>query len=172
MLRRRTVGPKSVRDRFVQDGHRFYFPDGAPAFKDLGRRLSTTSENTQVVRSLIEIAHSRGWTEVTVSGTERFREEAWRQARLEGLAVRGFRPTDEQQAQLIRALARNIACSTDAVSVDARPPVPAATLPNRDAPAQDLARERVVGKLLEHGQGYLPARPERGAISFRKDSNA
>ena len=47
--------PSSVRDRFVQDGHRFYFPDGAPAFRDRGRRLTTTSENTQVVHSLIEI---------------------------------------------------------------------------------------------------------------------
>src|SRR5690348_16343458 len=47
--------PQSVRDRFVQDGHRFYFPDGAPAFRDLGRRLTTPSENTQVIHSLIEI---------------------------------------------------------------------------------------------------------------------
>jgi len=74
--------PQSVRDRFVQDGHRFYFPDGAPAFRDLGRRLTTPSENTQVIHSLIEIARSRGWTEVSVTGTERFRHEAWRQARL------------------------------------------------------------------------------------------
>ena len=145
--------PQSVRDRFVQDGHRFYFPDGAPAFKDRGRRLTTTSENTQVVHSLIEIAHSRGWTEVTVSGTERFREEAWRQARLAGLAVRGFRPTDEQQAQLIRALARNIARSTDAISAEARPPAPGASQqPDRQRPAPDFTRERVVGRLLEHGK--------------------
>src|SRR5437764_11231381 len=95
--------PQSVRDRFVQDGHRFFFPDGAPAFKDLGRRLTTSSENTQVVHSLIEIAHSRGWTEVTVTGTERFRQEAWREARLAGLAVRGYRPSDAEQAQLVRA---------------------------------------------------------------------
>jgi Large polyvalent protein-associated domain 7 len=81
--------PQSVRDRFVQDGHRFYFPDGAPAFQDLGRKLTTTSENTQIVYSLIEIAHSRGWTEVRVSGTERFRREAWQQARLAGLGGRG-----------------------------------------------------------------------------------
>src|SRR5438874_9853079 len=99
--------PQSVRDRFVQDGHRFFFPDGAPAFKDQGRRLTTPSENTQVIHSLIEIAHSRGWTEVTVTGTERFRKDAWRQARIVGLSVRGYRPSDVEHAQLIRALARN-----------------------------------------------------------------
>jgi len=151
--------PQSVRDRFVQDGHRFYFPDGAPAFRDLGRRLTTTSENTQVVRSLIEIAHSRGWTEVTVSGTERFRHEAWRQARLEGLAVRGFRATDEQQAQLIRALARSLARPTDAISSESppRPPAP----PAREALAHDRARERVAGRLLDHGRD-----------TYRHDPNA
>ena len=95
--------PQSVRDRFVQGrDDRFYFPDGAAAFKDLGRKLTTPSENTQVVHSLIEIAHSRGWTEVTVTGTERFRQEAWRQARIAGLNVRGYKPTDIEQAQLIR----------------------------------------------------------------------
>jgi hypothetical protein len=38
--------PQSVRDRFVQDGHRFFFPNGEAAFKDLGRKLTTASENT------------------------------------------------------------------------------------------------------------------------------
>jgi hypothetical protein len=142
--------PHSVRDRFVQDGHRFYFPDGAPAFRDLGRRLTTASENSQVVRSLIEIAHSRGWTEVTVSGTERFREEAWRQARLEGLAVRGFRPTDEQQARLVRSMARTLARSGDAIAADAQPSVPAP--PPRESAGSEAVRDRMTGKLLDHGR--------------------
>lgn len=144
--------PQSVRDRFVQDGHRFYFPDGAPAFRDLGRRLATASENTQVVRSLIEIAHSRGWTEVTVSGTERFRQEAWRQARLEGLAVRGWRPTDEQQAQLIRALARNLARAGDAISAGAQSAAPAQSTVPRQAPSSDLPWDRIAGKLVDRGR--------------------
>ena len=153
--------PQSVRDRFVQDGHRFYFPDGAPAFRDLGRRLTTTSENTQVVRSLIEIAHSRGWSEITVSGTERFRHEAWRQARLEGLAVRGFQATEEQQAQLIRSLARSLARPPDAISSASQPAAPAPSQPAREAPAHNLSRERVVGKLLDHGRD-----------AYRHDPNA
>jgi hypothetical protein len=148
--------PVSVRNRFIQDGHRFFFPDGAPAFKDQGRRLTTLSENTQVVHSLIEIAHSRGWTEVTVTGTERFREEAWRQARMAGLAVRGYRPSEAEHAQLIRALDRNRSRSAervDSLSADA----PAS--PPREAPAgapepatREGTGERIVGKLLDHGR--------------------
>src|SRR6266404_2975053 len=107
--------PQSVRDRFVQDGHRFYFPDGKEAFKDRGRRLTTASENTQVIHSMIEIARSRGWTELTVRGTERFRQEAWRQARVAGLSVRGYRPNETEQAQLIRALGRGVRQGADRV---------------------------------------------------------
>src|SRR5262249_27534048 len=141
--------PQSVRDRFVQDGHRFYFPDGAPAFTDRGRRLTTTSENTQVIHGLIEIAHSRGWTEVTVSGTERFRHDAWQQARRAGLAVRGYQPSEQERAQLIRALGRNLVRSPerfDSISADAMP----SAAPPRDAqqrPAATTAepRERIAG---------------------------
>ena len=145
--------PESIRDRFVQDGHRFYFADGKEAFKDRGRRLTTSSENTQVVHSLIEIARSRGWTEVTVSGTERFRQEAWRQARIAGLAVRGYKPSEVEQQQLIRALGRHLqrpADGVDAVAADA----PASAAPDTApaAPAARRDRERIAGKLLEHGR--------------------
>src|SRR4029077_10257737 len=145
--------PQSVRDRFVQDGHRFFFPDGAPACRDLGRRLTTASENTQVVHSLIEIAHSRGWTEVTVSGTERFRQEAWRQARMAGLSVRGYRPSDPEQAQLIRALARNLSMPVsrraDTISTETQPPEPRAPTgaPAAGSAAGDAPKVRIAGRL-------------------------
>jgi hypothetical protein len=148
--------PESVRNRFVQDGHRFFFPDGAPAFKDLGRRLTTASENTQVVHSLIQIGHSRGWTEVTVTGTERFRQEAWRQARLAGLGVRGYRPSEAEQAQLIRALSRSLVRSperVDAISVDAGTQAPPKEVqPGAGSPGDQQPRERITGKLVDHGR--------------------
>jgi hypothetical protein len=157
--------PESVRDRFVQDGQRFYFPDGAPAFRDRGRRLTTTSENTQVVHSLIEIARARGWNEITVTGTERFRHEAWRQGRLAGLTVRGFRPSEEQHAQFVRAMGRNLASPTgrtDAISEE--PPVgapsPADSPPAREPP------ERIAGKLLDHGPDTYRHDPDAEASYF------
>ncbi len=162
--------PQSVRDRFVQDGHRFFFPDGAPAFKDLGRRLTTASENTQVVHSLIQIAHSRGWTEVTVTGTERFRQEAWRQARMAGLEVRGYRPSDADQAQLIRAMGRNLVRSSERVdSISADGGTPAAPPQERAARAAAPGteeRERIVGKLLDHGRDAYRHDPNEESSYF------
>lgn len=162
--------PQSVRDRFVQEGHRFYFPDGAPAFKDLGRRLTTASENTQVVHGLIEIAHSRGWTEVTVSGTERFRRETWQQARLAGLSVRGYRPSEAEQAQLIRALSRSLVRSperVDAFSVDAGTQASSREVqPGAGSPAGQEPRERITGKLVDHGRDAYRHDPNQDPSYF------
>jgi hypothetical protein len=173
--------PNSVRDRFVQDGRRFYFPDGAPAFKDLGKRLTTPSENTEVVHSLIEIAQARGWSEIALSGTERFRQEAWRQARLAGLAVRGYKPSGIERAQLVRALARG----AEAREVD-RPdgggremrssePSGSASAGVQDAPqgkhgpsnpSRERPRERVVGKLIDYGRDTYRHDPHEAPSYF------
>src|SRR5258708_4935761 len=58
--------PQEIAKRFVQVGNKYYFPDGARAFTDRGNRLTTPSENTEVLRSLIGIAQARGWQEITV----------------------------------------------------------------------------------------------------------
>ena len=145
--------PQSVRERFHQEGHRFYFPDGTPAFRDHGRKLTTPSENTEVIASLIEIARARGWAEITVTGTDGFRLESWRQARLSGLAVRGYRPNEGERVALKHALASrgedregepgaSLRGGNGAVAEpkDERSPDP--------APRQDL----IIGKLLAYGR--------------------
>ena len=104
---RQRLVPEHVRKRFVQVGKHYYFADGARAFSDRGARLTTPSENTEVIRSLVAIAEARGWSEITVRGTERFRKDAWFAARMAGLEVRGFRPTEFEQAHLVRTLARD-----------------------------------------------------------------
>lgn len=98
--------PEHIRTRFVQVGRHYHFPDGTRAFTDRGGRLTTPSENTEVIRSLVTIAQARGWNEISVRGTERFRKEAWTAARLAGLEVRGYRPTEFEQERVARVLAR------------------------------------------------------------------
>jgi hypothetical protein len=151
-----------VRDRFIQEGNRFYFPDGHEAFQDRGRKLTTTSENTQVVTSLIEIARSRGWTEVSVTGTDAFRREAWREARLAGLSVRGYRPSDEERVQLVRALGRRREAApevADSAATDPPQPVP--------APAADhRTNQRIGGKLIDHGRDFYRHDPNEAPSYF------
>lgn len=121
--------PDPLSQRFIQKGRHYHFKDGTPAFTDRGTRLTTPSENTEVIRSLIQIAEARGWQSITLSGTERFRKEAWFSARLAGLDVRGYKPSALEQEHLKRSTARR---ATAHAGVNEPSPL-------------------IVGKLLHHG---------------------
>jgi putative DNA primase/helicase len=101
--------PQDIRERFIGIGSDYYFPDGAPAFKDHGAKLTTPSENTEVIRSMVTIAQSRGWNDITVKGTERFRKDAWFAAQLVGISVRGYEPSAFEREHIVRAISRRAA---------------------------------------------------------------
>jgi hypothetical protein len=89
--------PADIKSKFAQDGRRYHFKDGALAFTDRGNRITSPSENTEVIKSVIAIAKERGWREIAVSGTERFRREALVAARLVGIEVRAHTRLELQQ---------------------------------------------------------------------------
>jgi putative DNA primase/helicase len=136
--------PEHVRARFVQVGRKFYFPDGARAFTDRGGRLTTPSENTEVIRSLVAIAQARGWGDVTVSGSERFRREAWFEAKLSGLDVRGYRASPFEQERLARAAARAM--------IPEQAPAPSNAEPQAPRNGRDAAGKLIRGRLVDHGR--------------------
>jgi hypothetical protein len=162
--------PQQVRDRFRQDGNRFYFPDGSPAFRDHGRKLSTASENTEVIYSLIEIARSRGWQEISVEGTERFRQEAWRQGRLAGLAVRGYNPSLDERSEVIRGFSRKEEKREDASSVPSTSSQPTPAPQSNDVAEGPAGRKRtdelIVGKLIDHGREFYRFDAREGMSYF------
>jgi len=152
--------PQSVRDRFVEVKHRYYFKDGAPAFQDHGRRLTTGSENTEVIATLIDIARARGWEEITVEGTEPFRREAWRQGLEKGLEVRGYRSSAVERASVVRSLARRSEGKQMELEVAERNES-AAAAPSETAIAPEASNPRrsdrargdlLIGKLIDHGR--------------------
>ncbi len=148
--------PDGVFERFIGIGGKYYFPDGSPAFVDRGQKLTTRSENVELVRSLVSIAQARGWGAIAVSGTERFRKEAWVAAQAVGLTVKGYTPTELEQAQLVRALAKH------------RGPLPAdkseAARSAEDRQAQRGAA--YTGKLLDHGYDTYRRDPLEGSSYF------
>lgn len=163
LAKARLVVPEAIRERFVQVGNKYHFPDGTRAFTDHGKRLTSPSENTEVIKSIVSIAEARGWSEITVSGTDRFKKEAWFAARSVGLDVRGYSPTEFEQGRLVRMMARAQAPGAAPAGVD-RDPRPtvngdkaAAASRQGDAPSPSLegSRERgrtlQVGRLIDHG---------------------
>jgi hypothetical protein len=161
--------PEEIARRFVQVGNKYYFPDGARAFTDRGNRITTNSENTEVVLSLIGIAQARGWHVITVRGTERFRKEAWFAASIAGIAVRGYNPSDFEQSHLVRSLAREKTGAPEA------PPSPGSDADSMSrGPLGDEPRARgsgadrgglVIGKLVDHGRATYQHDP-RAAMSY------
>lgn len=143
--------PPEIERRFVRVGREFYFPDGARAFSDRGRRLTTPSENTEVIRSLIEIARARGWQSLVVSGTERFRKDAWLAAQAAGIDARGYRPSEFEQAHAVRARARAQARESNEPEAPTMAPRDAARRDDRPRERQEQERGWIKGTLLEHG---------------------
>jgi putative DNA primase/helicase len=151
--------PDDVRKRFAQVGNEFFFPDGTRAFTDRGGRITSPSENTEVIKSLVAIAEARGWTDVTVRGTERFRKEAWYAARQAGLQVSGFRPSAYDEAKVARTLTRG--GDQRMPEVEPRPPDGEADSDRRSRIGRTLGTSRRglkggsnglhVGKLAYHG---------------------
>ncbi len=171
--------PDDVRRRFVQVGRTYYFPDGARAFTDRGKRLTTPSENTEVIRSLVTIAQARGWHDITVSGTERFRKEAWFAAKLADLTVRGYKASEFENEHLARLMARKGSAQNDATegarsssagdpaATRAKERPPAASGNVRDA-ARDHRGSLIVGRLADHGRATYLHNPREPMSYFVK----
>jgi hypothetical protein len=153
----RSAIPESVQKRFVQSGKKYFFPDGTPAFVDRGSKLTTQSENTELIRSLVAIAEARGWREITVQGTERFRKEAWFAANAAGIQARGYTPTEFEQARLVRRLGeRSAEASPREPAERSSDKRPAKRPPQRDEAERDAAPrvrpgELITGRLIDHG---------------------
>lgn len=156
--------PASVRAHFVQLGTKFYFSDGTRAFTDRGVKLATPSENTQLIRDLVAIAQARGWQRVAVSGSERFRKEAWTVAREAGLEVKGYRASEFDEARLVRRAGRSEAGGAkEAQHYDTAPRVSKGVREGKPA-----APRQHSGRLVEHGPAPYKHDPHEPMSYFVK----
>jgi len=98
--------PEGILERYYRIGPKYYLDNGELAFTHHPGKLTTPSENSGIIRDLVEIAWHNGVHDITVTGTERFRRETWAAATRLGLTVRGYEPTLHDEKQLVRAMAR------------------------------------------------------------------
>jgi hypothetical protein len=162
--------PLEMRDRLIQDDNQFYFRDGRLAFRDHGGKFTTASEHPDVVACLIQIARSRGWQEVALEGTLKFCRQAWRQGRLAGLVVRGYKPAPAEHAAMVRARSnkaetRNVrgrSASASAPAADIAP-VQGDTAAPRSRVGVD---EPITGRLLAHGLEPYRSNPRKKLVYF------
>ena len=171
--------PPEIGERFIGIGAKYYFPDGTPAFVDHGAKLTTPSENSEVIRSLIVIAQARDWQHISVTGTKRFRKEAWFAAQQVGIAVRGYKPSEIEQAQLVRGLAagRGTGRRQEQQTMDTQRPTDARdTRPGASAQGVRVESDksggrrdtRFVGRLVDHGRDTYRHDPREQSSYFVK----
>ena len=156
--------PEAVKARYLKVGDDYHFVNGRLAFRDAGERLSTPLENSEVIRDLMAIAQERGWKQIMLSGSARFRSEAYQQARLAGLDVPGYTPDETERQQLAHRMRQtgerqNAAPAPGALDA-ATPPGP----PERptERPVERIYR----GRLLDHGAAHYRFDPREDASYF------
>jgi hypothetical protein len=161
--------PDEIRERFIGIGSNYYFPDGSAAFKDHGVKLTTQSENTEVIRSLIAIAQAREWRDITVTGSQRFRKEAWFAGRLVGLDVKGYTPTAFEEERAVRAIARRDAGAAgreeDSTAVDREDGSRSSRTPPATGGRREPNLEPITGRLVDHGRANYQHNPKE-AVSY------
>jgi hypothetical protein len=170
-----TSVPESVRERFLSVKEKFYFPNGDPAFRDLGTKLTTKSENAEIVRSLVAIANVRGWEAITVGGTREFKRAVWHEAALHKLEVRGYTPTEIDEARLVQTMARRRDAERAATSAPPlsreEPPATARRFQEESEPSETPTpnkRRVLYGTLLAHGADNFQFNPQEDMSYYIK----
>lgn len=178
--------PESVAQRYVVKDGRFWKPNlrdpnapgnDMPHIEDKGPRLASHENDRGTIADMVAIAQAKNWTSVTVKGSPEFRRNAWLEAKLAGIEVNGYKPSDSDHA-LLEAARREQARQREALTIrKGESPMPAgekvapsdsvATMPvtkavNQRADAATTAPDiapktkaksvdTMSGELLEHG---------------------
>lgn len=180
--------PDRILERYYRIGAKYYLDNGELAFTHRADKLTTPSENSEIVRDLVEIARHNGIHDVTVTGTERFRREVWAAATRLGMEVRGYAPTLHDEKQLVRAMALEDAArrgTRDAGSGPAPDSEEMQAAARTAPPAADLSIRRAVdgpsgsgdrratsqgrtyrGELLDHGPEHYQRNPRENMSYF------
>lgn len=126
----------------VAKQHNIYFNDQNPMFGKAARvyyedhkqktevmraqdnRISTKHDDPRAVSIMLDLAESRGWDTLKLSGSQKFKQEAWIQARARGIEVEGYKPTqpDLQKADRLMDATRPTERLSEPATVREGPP--------------------------------------------------
>ena len=71
-----------------------------PSIEIAGDRIIARNEDPDTVSALVTIAKHNGWAGIDVEGSPEFRQAVWTAASREGLTVRGYEPSFDEQARM------------------------------------------------------------------------
>ncbi|CAB3772095.1 LPD7 domain-containing protein [Paraburkholderia humisilvae] len=114
--------PPQVASRYMVKEGRFWrldrmepmpglVPTTKPHFEDVGSRLKSQQNDRATITDMVAVAQAKNWDSIVVRGSEAFRRNAWIAASLAGVDVKGFKPTEGDEA-LLEAAKRERAALT------------------------------------------------------------
>ena len=163
--------PAHIAAKYLVKGNTYHFDDQTVAFVDQGRSLTAQTHNKAIIQDLIQIAKSRDWQEITVSGSRAFRREAWREASTAGLTVNGYSASALERAAVERKRGRQDAertteppLSKGEAGASERPPHQSA-VPQK-ASERMTPRDVVYGQLVAHGEAPYRHDPNQSLSYF------
>jgi hypothetical protein len=133
--------PAHIAAKYLVKGDNYHFDDQTVAFIDKGTQLTAKTHNRAIIEDLVAIAKARDWQEVTVSGTQKFRREAWKAATAAGLTVTGYRPSEIERAAMERERGQR-----------EEPIAPAASAWEAERPSVTTSKGVSYGTLVDHGE--------------------
>ncbi|WP_322058428.1 DUF5710 domain-containing protein [Paraburkholderia sp. J63] len=86
-------------------------PVTKPHFEDVGARLNSRQNDRATIADMVAVAKAKNWDTIVVRGSETFRRNAWIEASLAGVDVKGFKPAESDEA-LLEAAKRERAALT------------------------------------------------------------
>lgn len=167
--------PKEIEEAYLRVGNKFHYPQKPTlqAFEDKGTRLETRYSSARIVSDLLKIASAREWDGIRVNGSDDFRQKVWLEATLQGIAVKGYRPSEVDLAQLAQRDRLAMANSVERDAARTQEHTTRGTAP--DLQGKEKAQHgpdtaRLTGTLLEHGKAHFnfdQAEPLNYFVKFR-----
>jgi hypothetical protein len=100
-----------LKSQYLLAENKFYFRDNTKtvAFADAGKTVTTDHESPEIIRSMLELTTTKGWSEVKLNGTDTFKRRAWLEAELLGIKTQGYTPDDFDRNELAQRQATALA---------------------------------------------------------------
>ncbi|WP_028220675.1 DUF5710 domain-containing protein [Paraburkholderia oxyphila] len=105
-------------------------PVTQPHFEDVGARLNSRQNDRATIADMVAVAKAKNWDTIVVRGSATFRRNAWIEASLAGVDVKGFKPAESDEALLEAARRERAALTIRAGASPASAPAPKASPAN------------------------------------------
>lgn len=88
--------------------NRFHFKDreNALAFETTKNAITTKHSDKYIARDMLSYAEANGWQNVSIKGSNEFKQAVWLEASIRDVGVKGYRPNSLDKAKLVDARAQ------------------------------------------------------------------